>query len=663
MIRGRKPLVFAIVVIVAAHSALLAVSAFQQSPTLDELAHLAAGTHHLRTGRFKLYNVNPPLVRMVAAVPVTFRDDVKWEWVVSSPASGARDEFLSARLLLGENGALIVEAVIHARLACIPFSVLGGLVCYLWAWRLYGDYAGLAALVLWCGCPNILGHGQLITPDVGAASLGLAAGYMFWRWLQEPNWKRTLIAGGLLGFAQLTKTTWTVLFALWPTLYTVYYWRNLQPWKQLMAMMLVSVWVLNSGYAFEGSFTRLREYRFLSESLGGPLLEGEDPRNGRNRFADNWIGNLPVPLPENYVLGIDYVKWEFERKMHSYLRGQWRLGGWYYYYLYACLIKVPLGTWLLGFLAVGMTIWQCRTARRNGQVGKDPFRSPLLEGEGIRNATWRDEVVLLVPALMVLVLVSSQTGFNHHVRYVLPAFPFLFIWISKVARVFESRNEDRARMIDEGRNQGRASRSRERKRKRWATWSLRSVVATALLWSIASSFSVYPHSLSYFNELVGGPKGGHWHLDYSNTDWGQDLLYLKDWYDDHPEARPLYLAYGLSLVDPAIVGIQYKQVPPGPVMNRPGTPKTENWPWGEFEQRDDSPLPTPTLPDDKAKWGPQPGWFVLSVNQIHRLEGDYEYFLEFEPVDWIGYSMMAFHITTEEANRVRRKLGLPELAK
>jgi hypothetical protein len=49
------------------------------------------------------------------------------------------------------------------------------------------------------------------------------------------------------------------------------------------------------------------------------------------------------------------------------------------------------------------------------------------------------------------------------------------------------------------------------------------------------------------------------------------------------------------------------------------------------------------------------------VNQIHRVAGDYEYFLEFEPVDWIGYSMMVFHITTDDANRVRRKLGLPEL--
>ena len=33
------------------------------------------------------------------------------------------------------------------------------------------------------------------------------------------------------------------------------------------------------------------------------------------------------------------------------------------------------------------------------------------------------------------------------------------------------------------------------------------------------------------------------HLLDSNIDWGQDLLYLKDWLDKHPQARPLGLAY------------------------------------------------------------------------------------------------------------------------
>jgi hypothetical protein len=38
--------------------------------------------------------------------------------------------------------------------------------------------------------------------------------------------------------------------------------------------------------------------------------------------------------------------------------------------------------------------------------------------------------------------------------------------------------------------------------------------------------SVYPHELSYFNRLVGGPAGGKFILADSNLDWGQGLNQL-----------------------------------------------------------------------------------------------------------------------------------------
>jgi hypothetical protein len=70
---------------------------------------------------------------------------------------------------------------------------------------------------------------------------------------------------------------------------------------------------------------------------------------------------------------------------------------------------------------------------------------------------------------------------------------------------------------------------------------------------------IYPHSLSYFNELAGGPNNGHAHLLDSNIDWGQDLLFLRDWMNNHPESEPLTLAY-YGLFDPSAVGFEY-QVP------------------------------------------------------------------------------------------------------
>ena len=61
-------------------------------------------------------------------------------------------------------------------------------------------------------------HGSLITPDAGAAALGVAGSYLFWRWLDCPNWSRAVLAGLVLGLIELTKMTWLILFGLWPAL-------------------------------------------------------------------------------------------------------------------------------------------------------------------------------------------------------------------------------------------------------------------------------------------------------------------------------------------------------------------------------------------------------------------------------------------------------------
>src|SRR5215212_8698000 len=59
-----------VLLVLLVHSTLLLYSAYVHSPTVNEPAHLAAGLSHWRFGRFELYRVNPPLVRMLAALPI-----------------------------------------------------------------------------------------------------------------------------------------------------------------------------------------------------------------------------------------------------------------------------------------------------------------------------------------------------------------------------------------------------------------------------------------------------------------------------------------------------------------------------------------------------------------------------------------------------------------
>ena len=67
------------------------------------------------------------------------------------------------------------------------------------------------------------------------------------------------------------------------------------------------------------------------------------------------------------------------------------------------------------------------------------------------------------------------------------------------------------------------------------------------------------------------------------------------------------------------------------------------------------------MPPRECDGSPKPGWYALSVNYIYGRDRQYRYFLNFEPAAMAGYSIYIYHITLEEANRVRRELGLAEL--
>lgn len=571
------------------HVALLAWIGYCSSPAKDEVGHLPAGIYIWQMGRFDLYPVNPPLVRAISALPVLFcSPKTNWDYFTGEP--GSRPEWVTGQIFIQCNGGERASWFFTlARWACIPFSVLGGYICYRWASELYGQWSGLTAVILWSFCPNVLAWGATICPDTAAAALGMTAHYGFWRWLKTANWTKAVVVGILLGFVQLTKMTWIILFAAWPLIWLLWNWPpigrgELRQVAQLAVIIAVGIIVLNVGYLFDGTLKMLGDYTFSSRALAGPQSV-VDHAYGGNKFAGTWLGLLPLPLPEAYVTGIDLQKLDFEAGKPSYLFGQWRNYGWWYYYLVCAALKVPMGTWLLGFLAIGMTI-SSRTNR--------------IQEAKAHSVAWRDEGMLLLPAMMVFILVSSETGFSRYFRYVLPCFPFVYVWMSKVARV------------------GR----------------LKWLMAPALAWSVMSSLLVYPHSMSYFNELAGGPTGGHRFLLDANVDWGQDLLYLKRWLHGHPEAKPLRMAHEY-FVNPEALGIQAQWAPCGPVRDSDfNKPQTE-------------------------QIGPQPGWYAVSVDRIHAPE--YDYFQQFQPVAMAGYSIYIYHITLDDANQVRRELGLPEL--
>ena len=584
--------------LIAVHSALVIWNDVWNSPVVDEVGHLPAGIRIWDTGRFDLYRVNPPLVKMIAAIPAVLGDaERNWSRYADSPRE--RTEWVIGKDFIRANGQASFWYFTAGRICCLPFSWLGAIVCFAWAREWYGERAGLLATLLWCASPNILTWASTITPDLAASSFGLLAAWRFWRWLETPNWNTAGMAGLALGLAELTKFTWIILFVIWPLIWLAdrYLRARIRATNssespqavsasasQLFVILALGLYLLNLGYGFEGTGKRFGDFVFVSQTLSGG-----DRGEWGNRFADTILAGIPVPFPENYVRGIDLQKIDFERGMDSYLLGEWKTpGGWWYYYIVCAAVKLPAGTWLLIFVRGWFQF--------GAQKRDDHFR-----------------YLMIIPPAAIFVLVSSQTGFSRYFRYVLPCLPFAFVWLGGVF------GTGRERIL----------------LKEKLAW-------LAVAWSTISLAFAYPHTLSYFNEFAGGPKNGPSILLDSNVDWGQDLLRVKAWDKQRSDGEELFVMH-TGFCTPEMVGIAC------------------SWPEGAISDERASRL----SPEELTKWGPRPGWFVLSVHELKRRHSEYSFFDDIPSVGHIGHSMLIYHLDESQISAIRQKMNLPplELAK
>jgi 4-amino-4-deoxy-L-arabinose transferase-like glycosyltransferase len=634
---SKRRIAIAIGVLMLIQTALLVHSARVHSPTWDEVGHLAAGVSHWQLGRFDLYSVNPPLIRTLAAAPVALIAKPEFDWGFYRQAPQLRSEVFVGRRFIELHGEDSYRYFFHARLALLPLVLLGGWLCYLWARDLFGVGAGLVALFLWTLSPNVLAYGSIITPDLGAAVAMLGASYTFFRWLREPSASWATALAGALALAMLTKGVWLLL----PVIYLLIWAGALAHCRfrcplapdaigafqssrwyctggQLVAASAFALLLTNGFYGFAGSMKPLGQFEFVSTAFSAnePCDDcASDSTRGAivapgNRFAQTWLGKIPVPLPANYLQGIDIQTRDFERGRRdpgwrSYLFGQWQQGGWWYYYIVALLVKIPLPTWiLLGIGSAMATRWR-------------PDRTTLL---GV--------ACLWVPALVLFALVSVNTGVNRYMRYSLPVVPVLLIWASQVGRWIE-------RYVPEG-QAGRR----------------RAVIPVLLcLWLAGTTLLHAPNYLSYFNLIAGGPSRGHEFLCDSNIDWGQDLIELKAWLDKNPEAAEnLNLAY-FGCYDPAWVGIKYR-LPALMPVNAAKSPPTA--------QSSVGPLPGWYIVSKNYLVGhsmPVPD----GSGRMHFRYFDSpfcDYLTDFDPIDEIGGSMLVYHLKLDEVNDARSARGL-----
>jgi hypothetical protein len=593
--------------IVCIQGMMLAFSTSRHSPTWDEVGHMVAGLSHWKFGNFSLYSVNPPLVRTLATAPIAFFVSPNYSWEDFRKDPKQRSEVAVGRTFIRNNTSHFQEYFVVARLTILPFAFLGTWICWRWARELFGVGAGLFAAGNWAFSPLVLGHGALITSDVAGASIGVAFLYVFSKWIRNPNWSLTILGGVFASLAMLVKSIWIfgalICLTIW-IICRILDRRNSVIWQEALKLVVaggLALFLINAFYGFEGSFTRLGDYKFISEKLSGKIVKAPKIDSG-NRFRNTWLGKIPIPLPSAYLAGMDIQKSDFERSAReyswrSYLFGEWKQGGWWYYYLVGIAVKEPL-PWVV-LLAVASV------------------SAIVRPNSGLR---WSDYTCLLLPVAALLLLLSSQTSMSRNVRYALPALPFLFIWTSQVALLL-----DHARSIG-----------------KW-------LVSTCMIWFLASVFLYSPHWISYFNETVGGPNYGYRALIGSNIDWGQDFLYLKKWLSKHPEVTDLKLAC-MTCFDPTLIGIPHTIAEPYLETSSDRIPASMQGPhpgWYAIsvDYMSGSAMHIPRSDGSTVYWGGQP----------------YRYFSHFKPVAKAGYSIFIYHLELEDVQRVRALLGLPLL--
>jgi hypothetical protein len=397
-----------------------------------------------------------------------------------------RQEFEIGAFFAATNALQYQRLVCRARLAGVFWVTLGGVIVWRWSSSLYGSLGGLLSLVLWTFEPTLTAHAALATPDVPATVMGLAATYAFAHFLRTGAWFHSYIAGLLLGGALLCKFTLLLLVPAWVLAWVLtigdreqFAVRLLSIRQQLARALCIGsvAWlVLSAVYGISGIGTPFGQLSFVSDSF----------KHVSGKLDDTWIRHMPCPIPAPFLCGIDTQQLDFEGRLMSYLRGEWCNHGWWYYYIYAFGAKTPLGHLAVFCLTIVLICF-----RRQ-------FVHPLL---------W------ILPVL-VIVTASYKTGFTEHLRYILPAYPFLIV----TAGTILSHSTKRVFAV------------------------CLFIAVVKITWSAVSVSRAYPHLLGYFNSAAGGPYEGWRHLAESNVDWGQDWILLREWIDANPDSRPLHIA-------------------------------------------------------------------------------------------------------------------------
>jgi hypothetical protein len=459
----------------------------QKSLTYDEVAYIPAGYSYWATGDFRLNAEHPPLSKLLAGAGARL---ARPGHSTDLPGFENADQWTFGQVFLLRLGSDLEPLVFWARVPTVLLFVLLVVGTSLFARRLYGRHAGFVGAFLTALSPDLIAHARLATTDLPVTCFTLWALYAFWRYRLRPSYSRLALAAVAAGLAVASK------------------------FAALLLLPVLGVWTL----VYAGSWPEAPTH--LGTGFGGERAR----RTGAHLLALlAWLLVLVVtvtvtyfdPLdPRAFIASVLRTYPDMTRDYGEYLNGEFSRAGFPEYFAVAFLVKTSLALLvLLGVRAVD----EVRSAGEPSSVRR------------------REVHVLLLLAVGGWFAATSLAAIQFGVRYLLPVYPLLIVWVSGLAR------------------------APKRSRKLWgAAWM-------AVLWQGVAALAVHPHYLTYFNEFAGGPKSGIEWLDDSNLDWGQDLIAVRNYLARHPGEDAFITT--MTTVPPRVYGIEAGWVTPAAVVN------------------------------------------------------------------------------------------------
>ncbi|MDD5566867.1 MAG: glycosyltransferase family 39 protein [Patescibacteria group bacterium] len=593
-------------------------SAVKQSQIIDESPHIVAGYSYLKTGDFRLNPEHPPLIKMLSGLPLQF---MKLRPLSENASWLTGEQWSAGRIFLYENTVDHFWLLFWARLPIMLLSILLGLIIFKWTKSLFGVLGGLIALLFYVFDPTTLAHSRWITTDLGIALFIFATLYFLYRFFQKPTLGRTFVFAFVFALALLAKFSAVILIPLtllyliiakwqgWPCTVLVQGGSKNQITQQIpkpvgagkfiLITIIVSIITVWGVYGFElkkpysdpeipAAFAPGKSQQHFDKAWLTFVNKFTDTDTAEGRLTEKLAKTIPIPA-YTYIKGFATLANHNYWGHTAFLMGKYSAVGWWYYFIVAFLVKTPLVTILFLLVTIGLIGIRAWSRLKKGWIQPNQlvatnglnriggfFKKLFNFFRGIP-VYWY--MVILTPTLYFIWTLTSKL--NLGVRHLLPIYPFIFLLFGAFTTIRLGR---RAKL-----------------------W--RGLFIVLIIFYIASSIMIYPNYLSYFNEAVGGPSQGHKYLLDSNIDWGQDLIGLKKYVDEHQLGKIYFHYFGTA--DPTAYGIIHESPPTNEQIRQ--------------------------LPNFK-------GVVAISVSGLYSETREFSWLLKHEPIDRIGYSIWIYDI-------------------